>query len=162
MKSLDAYKLMGNNFIVFVLSGIPGSGKSTWCKENYPQLPVVSRDAVRAKLGYTSSSDEKVVLTNGQENEVTVEEYSQIAKYAKKKQSFIVDDTNSIPRYRKSLIKTLKDYGAYVIGVNVSTSLENSISRRKGQIDEIIIRKLYERYVPLYSYEVDELIEFKN
>lgn len=162
MKSLDAYKLMGNNFIVFVLSGIPGSGKSTWCKENYPQLPVVSRDAVRANLGYTSSSDEKVVLTNGQENEVTVEEYSQIAKYAKKKQSFIVDDTNSIPRYRKALIKTLKDYGAYVIGVNVSTSLENSISRRKGQIDEIVIRKLYERYVPLASYEVDELIEFKN
>ena len=158
MKSLDKYKLSGHKFIVFLLCGIPGSGKSTWRKENYPTLPFISRDSVRAELGYTSSEDEKAVLSPSQEKIVTIEEYSKIAKYSKKKQSFIVDDTNSVIKYRKNLIKTLKDYGAYIIGVNISTSLENNISRRQGQINEEVIKRLYYRHIPLYRDEVDELI----
>lgn len=162
MKSLDKYKLLGNKFVVFLLCGIPGSGKSTWRKENYPYLPFVSRDSIRAELGYTKSEDEKMVFSPGIEAKITVEEYSKIAKYSKKKQSFIVDDTNSNLKYRKNLIKTLKDYGAYIIGVNISTSLENNILRRKGQIDEEIIKRLYYKHTPLYKDEVDELIEYKN
>lgn len=158
MKSIDTYKLLGHNFVVFVMCGIPGSGKSTWYKENYPKFPVVSRDIIRHDLNFTKSVDEKAVLSGALEQKVTVQEYFLIGKYSKKKQCFIVDDTNSIKKYRKSLLKTLKDYGAYIIGVNVSTSLENSISRRAGQIPEEVIRRLYSRHEPLSENEVDELI----
>ena len=43
---------------VYLLVGLPGSGKSTWCKNDHPELPVISRDIIRAELGYTSSVDE--------------------------------------------------------------------------------------------------------
>ena len=158
MRSLESYILEGNKFIVFVMCGVPGSGKSTWAKTNYPELPIVSRDMIRAKLGYTSSVDEKVILTNSQENEVTEEEYYQISKYAKKKQSFIVDDANSFPRYRKRLVETLRNYGARVIGVNINTPVELCIKRRNGQIPEEAIRKIAIRRSPFKEEDVDELI----
>ena len=95
MKTLESYKLTDSKFVVYLMVGIPGSGKSTWIKENQPKLPVVSRDIIRAKLGFTSNADEKTVLTSGQERQVTTEEYFQIAKLCKKNQNFIIDDTNT-------------------------------------------------------------------
>ena len=162
MRSLQSYILEGKKFVVFVMCGIPGSGKSTWAKEKYPDLTIVSRDEVRAKLGYTKNSDEKAVLTAGQEKEVTTEEYSQIAKLAKKRQSFIVDDTNTTPKYRKNLISTLKGYGAYVIGVNITTPLEICINRRRGQIPASVMEQLFRKALPLRKEDVDELLEVKG
>lgn len=162
MKSIERYILEGSRFVVFVLCGIPGSGKSTWAKENHPDLPIVSRDIIRAELGYTKNSEEKAVLTSGQENQVTTEEYFKIAKYSKKKQSFIVDDTNTVPKYRKELLKTLKNYGAKIIGVNIETPLEVCISRRKGQIPEDVMKRLAAKRLPLRKEDVDELINVKG
>ena len=162
MKSIDRYLLEGSKFIVFVMCGIPGSGKSTWAKKNHPDLPIVSRDIIRAKLGFTSDEDEKAVLTGGQEKQVTTEEYFQIAKYARKKQSFIVDDTNVVPKYRKELLSTLKSYGAKIVGVNIDTPLETCIERRRGQIPEDVIRRIYNKRLPLRKEDVDELINVKG
>lgn len=162
MKSIERYILEGSRFVVFVMCGIPGSGKSTWAKENHPDLPIVSRDILRAKLGFTKDSDEKAVLTAGQEKQVTTEEYFQIAKYAKKRQSFIVDDTNVVPKYRKELLSTLRNYNAKIIGVNIDTPVEVCISRRKGQIPEDVIRRIYSKRLPLRKEDVDELINVKG
>ena len=161
MKNLQIYLLEGAKFVVYLMVGIPGSGKSTWCKDNYPKLPIISRDKIRAKLGYTLSEDEKAVLTASQENEVTTEEHYQIAKLCKKKQSFIIDDTNT-GKWRKALIKSLKDYGATVVGVNMQTPLNICISRRRGQIPPEVMEKLYERAIPLKSEEVDDIINVKG
>ena len=162
MKPLDSYKLLGHKFVVFVLCGIPGVGKSTWCKENYPKLPIVSRDIIRNEMRFTKSVDEKAVLAGALEKKVTAREYYKINKLCREKKSFIIDDTTSHRKYRKVLLATLKEYGAYIIGVNISTSLENSIERRKGQIPEEVIRRLYARHEPLESSEVDELLTFTN
>jgi len=162
MKSIERYKLEGTKFVVFVMCGLPGSGKSTWTKEKHSDLPIVSRDLIRAKLGFTKDADEKAVLTAGQEKQVTTEEYWQIAKYAKKKQSFIIDDTNSIPKYRKDLIQTLRTYGAKIIGVNVETPVEICINRRRGQIPEEAMRRIAAKRLPLRKEDVDELIEVKG
>lgn len=162
MKSIERYILEGSKFIVFVMCGLPGSGKSTWAKEKHPDLPVVSRDIIRAKLGFTKDADEKAVLTAGQEKQVTTEEYWQMAKYAKNRTSFIVDDTNSIPKYRKDLIHTLRNYGAKVIGVNVDTPLEICINRRRGQIPPEVMERLDRKRLPLRKEDVDELITIKG
>ncbi len=47
----------------YLLVGLPGSGKSTWCEKNHPDLPIVSRDIIRYKLGYTSGPNEKARLS---------------------------------------------------------------------------------------------------
>ena len=162
MKSIDRYILEGSKFVVFVMCGLPGSGKSTWCKEKHGDLPVVSRDIIRAKLGFTNSADEKAVLTSGQEQQVTAEEYWEIAKYSKKKQSFIIDDTNSVPKYRKNLLSTLRSYGAKIIGVNMNTPVEICIERRKGQIPADAIRRMAAKMLPLRKEDVDELLTIKG
>lgn len=161
MKTLESYKLTGSKFVVYLMVGIPGSGKSTWCKENQPKLPVISRDIIRAKLGFTENADEKVVLTSGQEHQVTSEEHFQIAKLCKKKQSFIIDDTNT-GRYRKDMISFLKGYGATVVGVNMDTPLEICINRRRGQIPEAAMRAIHRKMIPLGSKEVDDIINVKG
>lgn len=161
MKTLESYKLRGAKFVVYLMVGIPGSGKSTWIKENQPKLPVISRDIIRAELGFTSGVDEKAVLTSGQEHQVTTEEHFQIAKLCKKKQSFVIDDTNT-GRYRKDMISFLKGYGATVVGVNMDTPLEICIERRRNDIPETAMRAIARKFIPLGSKEVDDIINVKG
>ena len=122
---------------------------------------IISRDIIRAKLGYTSDADEKAVLTRAQEKQVTEEEHYLINKYAKKNQSFIIDDTNT-GKYRRGMIKTLKDLGATVVGVNMDTPLSMCINRRRGQIPEYVMRRLYDQQIPITRDEVDDLITVKG
>ena len=93
--------------LVYLLVGLPGSGKSTWSKKHHPNLPIVSRDIIRAELGFTSGPDEKARLENWQEKKVTEEEYKIIRKYLRLKVDFIIDDTNLRKLYRKPLIDLL-------------------------------------------------------
>ena len=70
--------------VVYVMCGIPGSGKSTWCKQNYPDLPVVSRDIIRAELGYTKDAQDKAVLAPELESIVTLTENALMEELRKK------------------------------------------------------------------------------
>lgn len=149
------------NYIVYLMVGIPGSGKSTWAKENHSELPIVSRDIIRAKLGFTKDANEKAVLTREQEDLVTQYEYNEMKEHCDKKQSFIVDDTNT-SSFRSKLIDFLHSNGAYVIGVNINTPLDVCIKRREGQISAEVMQRLFSKKVDLKPEEVDVLIEIKN
>lgn len=164
MKSLVQYikESKEHKFKVWLLVGIPGSGKTTWCDKNLPEgTPTVSRDIIRTQLGYTKNSEEKVVLSPADENEVTKEEYKQINQLAFHKTDFAIDDTNT-GRFRKGLIEYLRKLGAKVIGVNINTQLETCIERRKDQIPEDVMRKLYKKKIDLKEDEVDEIINVEN
>ena len=157
MKDLKSYILEGKSFNVYVMCGLPGSGKSTWVKENHPEAKIVSRDIIRAELGFTKDVDEKAVLSKEQEEQVTKREHELIRKYARKQKSFAVDDLNT-GRYRKDLIRTLKRYGAHVIGVNVTTPVEICIKRRDGQIPADVLHKIADKLQYITKDEVDELV----
>jgi len=143
---------------VYLLVGLPGSGKSTWCKENYPDLPVVSRDIIRAELGYTESVDQKAKLSFAEENNVTREEHKQIKMHCEQAEDFIIDDTNITLKFRREMIKMLRDNGAFVVGVQFNTPIDVCIKRREGQIDSDVMQKINQRMTKLSEDEVDELI----
>lgn len=142
----------------YLLVGLPGSGKSTWCKENYPDLPVVSRDIIRAELGYTESVDQKAKLSFAEENNVTKEEHKQIKMHCERGKDFIIDDTNINLKFRREMIKMLRDNGAFVVGVQFNTPLDTCIHRREGQIDANIMKTINQKMTKLSDDEVDELI----
>lgn len=146
---------------VYLMCGLPGSGKSEWCKRNHPELPIVSRDIIRGEFGFTSGVDEKARLENWQENKVTEKEKEYIKRYIKQHQDFIIDDTNLRLKYRKQMIQSLRDLGAYIIGVRIDTPLELCIKRRDGQINSERMEDIYKKMTPLQEDEVDELIIVK-
>ena len=84
-----------------------------------------------------------------------------MAKLCKKKQSFVIDDTNT-GKYRKDLIKFLHLYGATVVGINMETPLEICIERRMGQIPEAAMRGIYRKMIPLRKQDVDDLVNIKG
>lgn len=146
------------NPVVYLLSGLPGSGKSRWCKKNYPNLPVISRDIIRYTMGYTSGPHKKRILLESDENKITNEENKQILELLRSKKDFIIDDTNLKIKYRKPLLELLKSNGAYIIGVNFDTPLNVCIERRELQINPEIMKNLYKNADKLQESEVDELI----
>lgn len=161
MKDLKDYIIESNEFNVYIMCGLPGSGKSTWVKENHPEAEIVSRDIIRAELGFTKDVDEKAVLSKEQEEQVTKREHELIRKYAMKRKSFAVDDLNT-GRYRKDLISTLKKYGAHTIGVNVKTPVETCIERRKGQIPADVLHKIANKMQFIRKDEVDEVVNVEK
>lgn len=153
----------------YLLIGLPGSGKSTWCKKEHPDLPVVSRDIIRSNgfgyefprfcLGYTKSPKQKVVLSRDQEEKVTVSEYKLIRRLVKEKRDFIIDDTNIKKEYRLKLVEFLRELGVYIVMVFFNTPLNICIQRRKGQIDSLVMRNLGNALEKPSRDEYDKLIE---
>lgn len=102
-------KNLSSDFTIYVMCGLPGSGKSTWCSENLPDLPVISRDLIREELGMTEKGV-KFMGTPEQEDEVSRISDERVIEFCKAKQSFIYDNMNSREKYRRSFYEKVKRY----------------------------------------------------
>lgn len=143
----------------FLMVGLPGSGKSTWIKNSLPaNIPVISRDIIRHKLGFTKSVDQKAVLSKDKEDTVTEYEMGMIHNYLAQGNDVVIDDINT-GKYRKNMIQFLRDNGAEVIGVRMNTSLDTCIQRRDGQISADVMRNISNRMIPLDDNEVDSVLD---
>ena len=132
---------------VYILCGMPGAGKSTFCKNNLPNCKVVSRDIIRFELGYTSSTDNKSVGTKYQEQQVTIRENELIKVYLEAGYDIVLDNMNG-GKYLKPTVENIKLIAPKVkiIGYNIVTPLEKCIERRKDQISEGVMRNIYSRF----------------
>lgn len=146
--------------IIYVMIGLPGSGKTTWIKQNLENIDIVSRDTIRAEMGICNHG-EKAVGTILQEKEVTKREYDKITKLCKSKKPFVIDDTNLRIKYRNNLMTLFKKYiGFYRIAyVYINTPLSLCIKRRTGEIDPSIIANMSRNFALPTSDEYDFLIE---
>ena len=133
--------------ICYMMCGMPGSGKSTYIEEHlmkrHKSIVIISRDIIRHELGFTKSSDEKAVLNFHEERTVTEHERNKIAECCERGDVFVIDDTNTIPKYRKSLIRFLKEHGCKIVAVNITCDLNICIANRNGQIPPDNMRKMY-------------------
>lgn len=125
--------------IMYVLIGLPGAGKSTWCEKT--KLDTVSRDTIRAELGYCNEGD-KVVLSPEQEGEVTKVFNERLVKLLSEGKNVVVDNLNLKKKYRAVLKETVKGLDIHVIYVYMeSPSLNTNIQRRPtfeiGVIDKM-------------------------
>ena len=132
---------------VYILCGMPGAGKSTFCKNYLPNCKVVSRDIIRFELGYTSSIDEKCVCTKHEEQQVTIRENELIKEYLEAGYDIVLDNMNG-GKYLKPTVENIKSIApnTKIIGYNIVTPLEKCIERRKDQISEEVMRNIYSRF----------------
>lgn len=143
----------------FLMVGLPGSGKSTWIKNSLPaNIPVISRDIIRHRLGFTKSVDQKAVLSKDKEDTVTEYEMGMIHNYLAQGNDIVIDDINT-GKYRKGMIQFLRDNGAEVIGVRMNTSLDTCIKRRDGQISPEVMQNINKKMIPLDDSEVDNVLD---
>lgn len=136
--------------------GCPGSGKSSWVKEQ--GIPSISRDDIRIELGYCGP-DEKFLGTWEQENKVTEVYQNKLKTLANAGENIALDNTNLNKKYRTADIKKLRDLGYHVIGVKVVTSLETCKSRRSEQIPENVVTRMYGQMTNIDPSEFDEFLE---
>ena len=144
--------------IVYILCGMPGAGKSTFCKKHLLNCKVVSRDLIRVELGYTSSVDDKYVGTKYEEQQVTLRENELIKEYLEAGYDIVLDNMNGGP-YLKGNIEYIKSIApeAKIYGYNIVTPLEKCIERREDQILEGVMRSIYSRFH--YINEDNELFD---
>lgn len=143
---------------VWIMFGIPGSGKSTWIKKNKPNLPVVSRDLIREKFGIQGKYKGSPMF----EYEVTLEHRRQTDKLLKEGKEFIIDDTN-LGSYTSSLFRYLRLNGASeIVGVIIKTPLEVCIKRRPEIPEEVL--KTMNGYIKTFpwSKELDKILWIKQ
>lgn len=126
-----------------VMIGCPGAGKSTWTTgEAVKGQVVISRDIMREKLGYCKPG-EKTLLDKEGEAIITRECDLALAQAAKEGKDVIIDDTNLNPYFRGLTVKKLRSFGYEPHFIYVETPLEDILSRRKGQIPEEVLVRMY-------------------
>lgn len=123
---------------VILVAGLPGTGKDRWIKENYPSLPVISLDGIRAELGISPDDRE------GQSKVVAVAR-DRARELLRKKQSFVWNATNVTSQLRKKQLDLFEDYNAYTRIVFLETAFDTELKRngeRKNAVPERVIEKL--------------------
>lgn len=149
-------------FNVYVMIGIPGSGKDTYINNNLSGLPVICRDDIRTEIGLKG---DKPMGNKKQESQVTEIFEERMKKYALENTSFVINNTNVKKSYRddyRSKILSIRPNAKFIYIYVEAPSIEVNKERRKGQMPlEVIDRMLSQLEFP-YQTEYNLLIISKQ
>ena len=129
---------------VYVMIGIPGSGKSTYAKElaKSNDFVIVSRDTIRAELGFCKEG-EKVVLNKHNEEIVTENFNEKVLEAVKCGKTVIIDNLNTKKKYRNGYKTLLSNYNVDWFYCYIEApSLIESMTRRDGQISRETFKQM--------------------
>lgn len=151
------------SFNVYIMCGLPGSGKSTYIKENFPNLPIISRDVFRYELGLTASPDEKIIAKPDEEKRITRLMNERIIEYCKAGKDFIIDNMNLRYTYRQAVLNIALQYNAYITVIYIEApNIETCIKRRAGQIPANEYKRILNTIDFPMPYEYDDIIISKQ
>lgn len=128
-------------FKVYVMIGLPGSGKSTKADEIYREnidngpCIIVSRDSIRAELGFCKPG-EKVVCTQEQEKEVSDRFNDRILEFIQDNPEggiIIIDNINLKSTYRKAYtgLFSPENCADWIYVYVQASSLQENLKRRE-------------------------------
>lgn len=132
----------------YIMIGVPGAGKSTWIKNNHPNLPVISRDIIRERFGFAKPG-QKMVGNPTQEQRVTQEQDFLLKNYIQEKVDFCIDNTNLDPKYLQPIMRALNEASYRVIAIRLNTPLEVCLQRRSGQIPQEAMERMWSKFKDL-------------
>lgn len=137
---------------VILLSGLPGTGKDTWIMQNHPELPMISLDEIRKKLGVLPTENQGKVIAAGHEA---------AREYLRKKQPFVWNATNITAQMRSMLISLFEQYGASVRTVFLETDREEQLRRnaeRTAKVPLSVIDRMLSKLELPERFESEEVI----
>lgn len=127
---------------VLLLSGLPGTGKDTWIRQNAPKLPMISLDDIRREFGAAASGEQAKVIHTAQER---------ARMLLRSKQSFVWNATNITPEIRAEQVGLFERYGARVRVVYLEAPWETELARNEGRCEKVpqaAIENLLAKTVP--------------
>lgn len=110
--------------IVYMMSGLPGTGKDTWIGRNLPDVPIVSLDEIRREYG---------IAPDGPQGFVANEAKERAKQYLRRHQPFVWNATNITSATRAQLISLFESYGARVHIIYLETSWPTLLERNSGR-----------------------------
>lgn len=143
-------------FDVYMIAGLPGTGKDTYIHNNLP-LPVLSLDDIRREHKI-SPTDKK---GNGQVIQLAKEKAKEFMRV---KKSFVFNGTNITSDMRGKWIALFTDYGARVRIVYLEvpyTTLLAQNAQREHKVPELVIDRLIDKLeIPSYkeAYDIEYVI----
>ena len=121
---------------VILMAGLPGTGKDTWIRENIPDIPMISLDIWREKLGIAPGGNQSAVVTAARD---------EAREYLRKKQPFVWNATSLLEMHRSAQISLFEDYGASVRTVFLETEWNEGLRRnneRRARVPEAVIENM--------------------
>ncbi len=135
---------------VVLMSGLPGTGKDTWIRENL-DLPMISLDKIRKELGVSPAGDQGRVVDTA----------TQRAKeLLRRKQPFVWNATNITPQTRGRQVNLFTAYGASVRIVYLETGWAELLRRnagRKDSVPESAVCNMLEKLSPPERWEAHQV-----
>lgn len=113
---------------VILMSGLPGTGKDTWIRENLPDLPMISLDEIRAETGILPTQKQTRVV------EIARERAKELLR---KHQPFVWNATNLSRMIRSKQIQLFTQYHARVRVVYLETAWQEQLLRNAGRPDAV-------------------------
>ena len=153
-----------SNYNMYVLIGIPGSGKNTYVDRFLKGIYSISRDDIREEMVDGKIEGRKLVFDKIKEGIVSDIVKQRIKKCCEESKSFIINQTNMKKKYRDQLKETAFKYGKpNVIYIYIEPPTIEECKRRRGygKWNSIIDRMWGEFEFPDKN-ECDELIFYKQ
>ena len=150
---------------LYMMCGIPGSGKSTYVATNFPDATIVSRDAIRFALlkeGDDYFAYEDMVLSIF---------YSEIqnAIDSDGEQDIIIDATHLTPKARTTCLQNLKNLDKVnLVALSIEVPLAIALYRNdkrtgRARVPDTVIRKMYKSYkIPTVEEGFNEVRRIMN
>ena len=128
---------------LILMMGVAGAGKSTWIKQNYPEVVPVSRDAIRFKI-----LDEKGGEYFDHEDEVFNSFVRQIIGSLAADEVTIADATHLNRKARLKVLSRVRNYADEVEIVWIKCSLEtamrqNAMRTGRSRVPNDVIKNMY-------------------
>lgn len=128
---------------VILLSGLPGTGKDTWIKDNFPDLPMISLDEIRKEMKISPTDNQSKVVETARERAKAL---------LRRKQPFVWNATNLSPMVRGKQIRLFTQYRASTRIVYLETEwseqLRRNASRRDAVPEQAICHMMEELVLP--------------
>ncbi len=138
-------------FDVFLMAGLPLSGKDSWIEKNGAGMPVISLDHIREEMGIPPAKG------SGRVAQAALE---QARGFLRKKEPFFWNATNITEETRQKLVQLFAGYGARVRLIYLEAPYLELLERNRKRerhipekVLEDMIRKL-EMPAPWEAYEV--------
>jgi predicted kinase len=132
---------------VILLCGLPGTGKDTWIRKNCPDLPMISLDNIRRRMGIDPTEPQ---------GKVAAAAHEEARGLLRRHIPFVWNATNVTADMRSKQISLFEQYGASVRTVFLETDWEEGLRRnaaRKAEVPHAVVERM------LSKLEMPEVFE---